>query len=267
VSDLTAALLGGGAIAVAAGLVGYFLVLRAQVFTGDALAHVAFTGAMAALALGVDLRAGLYVGTVAIALLMAALGVRALADDVVIGAVFSWVLGLGSLFLSLYTTSRSTANGNAGVSVLFGSVLGMNAAQAWTAVGVSCGVSVLMLVLARPLLFASLDPVVAAARGVPVRLLNVLFLVVVGVAAAVTVPVAGTLLIFSLMVGPAAAAARLTRTPATALLVSVALGLAATWLGIGLAYVTGWPVGFFITAIATVFYVVTRFTHPRRTAR
>ncbi|MEU8974797.1 metal ABC transporter permease [Streptomyces monashensis] len=107
------AFLAGTAIAAACGLVGYFLVLRAQVFTGDALSHVAFTGVMAALAFGVDLRLGLFAATIGMALLFGTLGRRARPDDGVIGNVFSWILGLGAFFITLYTTSRSTTNGRA----------------------------------------------------------------------------------------------------------------------------------------------------------
>src|SRR5256885_366350 len=127
---MTNAFIAGTAIAVATGLVGYFVVLRSQVFTGDALSHVAVTGALAALAFGVDARLGLFAATVVLGMAMAGLGRRGRADDVVIGSVFAWVLGLGVLFLSVYTTSRSTGNGAAGVNVLFGSVLGITAAHA-----------------------------------------------------------------------------------------------------------------------------------------
>src|SRR5438067_4986401 len=109
------AFLAGTAIAAASGLVGYFLVLRSQVFTGDALSHVAFTGALAALAFGIDIRAGLFASVVVVALLLGALGHRGRADDVIIGSVFVWILGLGVLFLSLFTTSRATSNSTAGV--------------------------------------------------------------------------------------------------------------------------------------------------------
>ena len=163
------AFLAGTLIALACGLVGYFLVLRAQVFTSDALGHVAFTAALGALAFGLDPRLGLFAGTILVALAMAGLGRRASADDVVIGSTFAWVLGLGVLFLTLYTTERSAANGVAGINYLFGSIFGLSAAQAVITALVAAAISISVLAIARPLLFASLDEAVAAASGVPIR--------------------------------------------------------------------------------------------------
>ena len=162
----------GTAIAVVSGLVGYLVVLRGQVFAGDALSHVAFTGALAALALGVDLRLGLYGGCVAFGLLLAVIGRRQGPDDTMIGSVFAWVLGLGALFLSLFTTSSTGVGGSGGttgVSVLFGSILGLTGGQALADSVISVAVLAAVVTVARPLLFASLDPAVAGSRGVPVR--------------------------------------------------------------------------------------------------
>jgi zinc/manganese transport system permease protein len=156
-SFLVNALLAGTAIAAAAGLVGYFMVLRAQVFTGDALSHVAFTGALAALALGIDERFGLFAATIGVGVSLGALGRRGRADDVVIGNVFAWVLGLGVFFLTLYTTNNSAGNGNAGVNVLFGSIFGLSRSEALTAVIVAALIAAGMVAIARPLLFASID--------------------------------------------------------------------------------------------------------------
>lgn len=251
------ALVAGTAIAVACGLTGYFLVLRAQVFTGDALSHVAFTGSMAALALGVDLRIGLFVATVAIALLMAALGRRGVADDVVIGNIFAWILGLGAFFLTLYTTNRSTGNGSAGITVLFGSIFGISAGQALTAAFVGIGLSLVMLVLARPLLFATLDAAVAAARGVPVRVLGAVFLAVVGACTAEATQAVGAMLLLGLLAAPAGTALRLTARPYRALGLSVLLALVDIWGGLGVSFVAPkLPPSFAILAVATLLYVV-----------
>ena len=121
------ALLAGTFVGLASGLVGYFVVLRAQVFAGDALSHVAFTGALGAAVLGLDLLAGVFVATICGGLVIGALGERARADDVAVGSLFAWTLGLGALFLSIFTTQRSASNGTAGVRVLFGSIFGLSA--------------------------------------------------------------------------------------------------------------------------------------------
>jgi zinc/manganese transport system permease protein len=264
------ALLAGTAIAAAAGLVGYFLVLRAQVFTGDALSHVAFTGALAALALGASLRIGLYAGTIAFALLLGVLGRRGRADDVVIGNVFSWILGLGAFFLTLYTTSRSAGNGNAGVGVLFGSIFGLSSGQALAAALVGAGICAAVLFVARPLLFASVDEAVAAARGVPVRVLGFGFLALVGACAAEATQAVGSLLILGLLAAPAGAAHRMTARPYRALALSAALAVAEMWAGLGMSYaVPRMPPSFGILAAATAVYAATFLRNPpgrRRTA-
>ena len=250
------ALLGGTFIALAAGVVGYFVVLRNQVFSGDALSHVAFTGALAALAAGVESLIGLYSATVLGAVGIGFLGGRARSRDVVVGTVFAWILGLGVLFLSLYTTSRSTSNGTAGVNVLFGSIYGMTLGRALIAATVGAAVTLALLAIARPLLFASLDADVAAARGVPVRVLSVAFLVLVGITVAEAVQAVGALLILGLMVTPAAAAHRLSARPYPALALSAGLSVAYLWAGIGLSYaLQRIPPSFLIVALAFTVYV------------
>jgi len=252
------ALLAGTFIALASGLVGYFLVLRAQVFTGDALSHVAFTGAMAALAAGWDLRLGLFVGCIGAGLLLAGIGRRGRADDVVIGSAFAWILGLGSFFLTLYTTSRSGSDvGNAGTSVLFGSIFGLSGGQTLVAVLVAAGITGAVLLIARPLLFATLDEAVAAARGVPVKLLGLGFLALVGACAGEATQAVGSLLLLGLLAAPAGAALRLTDRPYVGLALSAGLAVAEMWVGLALsAVVTSLPPSFSIMAAATAVYAV-----------
>lgn len=256
------AFVAGTLIAAAAGLVGYFVVLRSQVFTGDVLSHVAFTGALAALAFGVDLRIGLFAACVIFGLAMAALGQEGRADDVVIGSVLAWILGLGVFFLTLYTTGASAQgggnNGGAGVNVLFGSVYGLTSGQTTTAALVAMGVIVALLAMARPLLFASLDPTVAAARGLPVRLLGLGFLALVGVTAGEATQAVGALLILGLLAVPAAAAQRLTTHPYRALWISAAVAVLSMWAGLAISYeVATIPPSFAIILVATGAYVVT----------
>lgn len=230
------ALLAGSFIALACGLVGYFVVLRAQVFAGDALSHVAFTGAVAAAAAGLDTRIGLFAATIAVALLLGAIGPRAGADDVAIGILFVWVLGLGVLFLAIFTSGSSGGNGVLGARALFGSIFGLSGADARLAAVVGAVIAVAVLAIARPLLFASVDPVVAAGRGVRVTALGVVFLALVGATAAEATQAVGALLLLGLLAAPAGAAQRLTANPYLGLGISALLALAAMWLGLALSY-------------------------------
>jgi zinc/manganese transport system permease protein len=231
------AFVAGTAAAVAAGLVGAFLVLRNQVFACDALSHVAFTGGLAALAFGFAARTGVFAATVAAAIVLAVLGGRARLNDVVTGVVFTWLLGLGVLFLSIFTTSRATTNGTGAIRVLFGSIFGVSGATATQTMLIAAGVVVVMVGIGRPLLFASIDPAVAEARGVPVTNLNVVFLAAVGIMVAQLVQVVGALLLLGLITTPAATAQRLTARPWRAVGASVVIAEATVWVGLWLGYV------------------------------
>jgi zinc/manganese transport system permease protein len=256
------ALLAGTGIALAAGLVGYFVVLRNQVFTSDALGHVAFTGGLGALLVNLQLPVGVFGGTIAVALGMGSLGGRARGRDVAIGTVFAWVLGVGVLFLSLYTTGHSgTSGGTAGISILFGSILGLEPAQALVAALAGVGTSLVLLAVARPLMFISIDPAVAAARGVPAAAVTLVFLVLVGATVAESVQAVGALLIFGLMVTPAAIAQRVTARPYVGLLLSAALAVAFVWVGLGLAFYLPYPASFFVVALAFATYLATELAN------
>ncbi|HXR11533.1 MAG TPA: metal ABC transporter permease [Gaiellaceae bacterium] len=233
------ALLTGSAVGIVSGLVGWFVVLRAQVFAGDALSHVAFTGALAAAALGIDIRAGLFFATILGGVVVGALGDRARADDVVIGTLFAWTLGIGVLCLTIFTTdsSGSGSNGTAGVRVLFGSIFGLSTTDVHISVALAVVAVVGVAVLARPLLFASLDAAVAAAQGVPVRALGLVFLGLVGVVAAQATQAVGALLLLGLLAAPAGAAHRLTARPWLGLGLSALLALGSVWIGLTLSYV------------------------------
>lgn len=248
------ALLAGGVVAGACGLVGYFLVLRAQVFAGDALSHVAFTGALASLVAGLDLRVGLFAACVAFAGAIALLGTRERADDVLIGNLFAWVLGLGALLLTVYASSSGA--GRSGVTVLFGSVFGISSSEALVTGLIGVGVFALALLIARPLLFASVDEAAAAAAGVPVRALGLTFIVLVGVTAGEATQVVGSLLVLGLIAGPAATAHLLARDPWRGLVVSVTCAVVSMWLGVALAYAAPrLPVSFCVLTVSTVGYV------------
>ncbi len=245
------AFLAGGIVAVVAATTGFFLVLRGQTFAGHALAHVGFTGATGAALLGLPPFWGLVALTAAGGAGMGLLGEKLSGRDVAIGMVLSIALGLGLLFLHFFTAFATQAT-----ALLFGNILGVSAGTlASLAILGAISLSVLALI-ARPLLFASLNPEVAEARGVPVRALAVAFLVVVAIAVAESVQIVGVLLVFTLMVGPAASAQQLTRRVGRGIAVAVLLALAETWAGLVLAYHTDWPTSFWITALSGGAYLM-----------
>jgi zinc/manganese transport system permease protein len=252
------ALIAGSFIGLGCGLAGYFVVLRAQVFAGDALSHVAFTGALAAAVFGLDIRAGLFAATIFGGIALGLLGDRARADDVVIGSFFAWALGLGVLFLSIFTTKSSAGNGTAGVRVLFGSIFGLSTSDVRTSVALAVVASILLLAIARPLLFASLDESVATARGVPVRLLGLGFLALVGLVAGQASQAVGALLLLGLLAAPAGAAHRITSNPFRGLAISAVLSVGSVWIGLTLSYVfPTLPPSSMIIAAAVGIYVLT----------
>jgi zinc/manganese transport system permease protein len=243
-------------VAAASGVVGYFLVLRNQVFTGDALSHVAFAGALAAAVLGADPLIGVFASTVLIALGMGALGGRARARDVVIGTVFAWILGLGALFLSVYTSERSAGNGIIGVRALFGSILGIDLQAALAVAAVGAAVLLVLAAVGRPLLFASVDQEAAAARGVPVSALSLCFIALVALTVAESVQAVGALLVFGLLVAPAVTAQVVTSRPYLGMAISAGLALLAAWAGLFIAFYTSLPPSFTIVAITSGAYVL-----------
>lgn len=250
------AFVAGTAIALASGLVGYFVVLRSQVFTVDAFSHVAFTGALGALAFGAHLLVGLYGSCVVVAFGLAALGRRGRPDDTVVGNVFAWILGLGALFLTVYTTSSGGTDAVAGVNVLFGSIFGLSGTQALTDALVAGSVAVAVVVVGRPLLFASIDEAVAGARRLPVGLLGLVFLVLVAVTAGAATQAVGALLLLGLIAAPAGAAHRLTARPFVALWLSAALAVGSMWAGLSIAYAAPRVIpSFAILAVATACYL------------
>jgi zinc/manganese transport system permease protein len=261
------ALLAGSFVALACGTCGWFVVLRGQVFAGDALSHVAFPGALAAAAAGIDERVGLFVATVAVGVGIALLGRGALvargggaggstpADDTAIGIVFTFVLGLGLFFLTLFSISSAGGAGIQAAHTLFGSIFGLGAGEARFAALLGLAIAILVLVIARPLLFATLAPDVAAARGVPTRLLAVGFLALVGLTAAEATQAVGALLLLGLLAAPAAAAHRLTGRPFTGVLLAGLLAVVAMLAGLVLAYALPWlPPSTAVIVVAVAIY-------------
>jgi zinc/manganese transport system permease protein len=241
----------GFVAALVAGAVGYFLVLRALTFAGHALSHVGFAGATGALLVGLPPLWGLLAFTLGAAVLMGLLGERLRGRDVAVGVVLVLSLGLGVLFLNLYTAHATQAT-----TLLFGNVFGVSRASLLELAALAVISLAGLAVISRPLLFATLDPELAEAKGLSLRLVSVLFLLVVAVAVAEAVQIVGVLLVFALMVGPGAAAQRLTSNLKLGVALAMALAVAESWTGIALAYATDWPPTFWITTLSVAVYLL-----------
>lgn len=240
----------GTIVAAVAGAVGFFLVLRNLTFAGHALSHVGFAGATGAVLLAINPLWGLLAFTLSAGVAMGLLGERLRGRDVAVGVILSLSLGLGVLFLHLYTSHATQAT-----ALLFGNVLGVSPEVLRDLVILAIITLVALAVIARPLLFETLDSELAEAKGVSPQLMSMLFLLIVAVAVAEAVQVVGILLVFALMVGPPAAALRFTAHLGRAFALAILIAVAVTWLGITLAYFTDWPTSFWITVLSTLAYV------------
>ncbi|MCV7193827.1 metal ABC transporter permease [Mycolicibacterium brumae] len=253
------ALIGGTLVALAAGLIGYFIVIRSSAFAAHALAHIGFPGATGAVLVGLPVGVGLTVFCVGGALAIGALGKRAEEREVATGTVLAVAMGVGLLFSSMATKSSSTVT-----NVLFGNLLAVTGDQL---VGFAGGVAALAAVIAvvyRPLLFASVNPAVAEAKGVPVRALSVVFMVLLGVAVAMAVQAVGMLLLFALVVTPAATAIMLTARPPAAMAVSAVLSVCAVWAGLVISAMFNMPPSFPIVAIVGAIWLLVWLAAERR---
>ena len=250
------ALWAGTIVAVTAGCIGWFMVLRRQSFAGHTLAMVSFPGAAGAILLGISATVG-YFTTAVVASAVIAFVPRSESshafshESAVIGTVQAFALACGALFVSLY---GGFLNGLTGL--LFGTFLGISDSQVTTLLLVSAASVGVLAVIARPLFFATVDPDVARSRLVPVALVSGLFLLVLGAAAAEVSQITGALLVFALLVMPAAAAQQLTARPALSFVLTIVFGLVIVWLGLAVAYFSVYPVGFFVTTFGFGVYVV-----------
>ena len=242
-----------GVAAVVSGLVGYFLVLRGQTFAGHALSHVGFAGATGAVLIGVAPIWGLVAFAVAAGMAMGVLGERLSGRDVAIGVVLALALGLGLLFLHYYTAFAAQAT-----ALLFGNVLAVDRDMIVTLLGLAAVTLAGLALIVRPLIFASLQPELAEAKGVGLRFISIAFLVVVALAVSQSAQIVGILLVFSLMVGPPATAQQLVTGLWTGLVLSAGLAVAEAWFGIAIAYYTDWPVSFCIAVLSALGYFLSR---------
>ncbi len=250
------AYLAGTAIALACGVVGWFVLLRAQLFAGDALSHVAFVGAVAAAAAGVDIRIGLFALTIGLAAVMAGLGRRGGADDAVIGMVFAWILGIGVLLLAVLSTSSGGGNAAIASTTLFGGIYELSASTAELAAAIALLVALGVAAMFRPLLLSTLDPELALVRGIPVGALGAGFLILVAVVTAESTQAVGALLLLGLLAAPAGAAHKLTTSPYRGVALSAVLAVLAMWGGLALSYaVPSLPASSAIIGLAAAGYV------------
>jgi zinc/manganese transport system permease protein len=245
----------GAIVAVLAGLVGWFMVLRRQSFAGHSLALVGFPGAAGAVLVGISATYGLFafalVAALVIGLVPSAGGRGYSEESAVTGTVQAFALACGFLFVTLYGGFLNGAN-----SLLFGSFLGITTDQVELLLVVAVVAIACLAIIARPLLFASVDPEVATARGVPVRGLSIIFLLLLGAAAAEVSQITGTLLVFALLVVPAATAQTWTTRPVLSVALTVATGVSVTWASLLVAYYSPYPIGFILTSIAFAAYLI-----------
>lgn len=244
----------GTVVAIVAGIIGYFVVLRRSSFAAHALAEIGFAGAAGVILLGINPVFGLLLFSTVSGTGIAVLGKRASHRDIEIGTVLAFALGLGVLFISLYTGYATEA-----YSILFGEILGISSGTVIITFILSLIILAATAVVFRPLLFASLDEEVAEAKGLPVVLLGIIFMILLAAAVSIAIQVVGVLLIFALMVTPAATAIRLTKKPSYAILISVLIALFATWFGLLIAFYEPYPVSFFVTALVFGLYLFVRF--------
>ena len=243
----------GTIIAIVAGIVGYFIVLRRSSFAAHALSHIGFAGAAGAVLLGINPLAGLLVFTSGGGLAMAALGKKAAGRDVEIGTVLAFMLGLGVLFISLYAGYATEA-----YSLLFGEILGISRTNVIVTYVAAIVILAAVVLFYRPLLFSSLDEDVAEAKGVSIAGIGIAFMLLIAVATSIAIQVVGVLLVFALMVTPAAVAQRIARRPLQGILISVFTALIATWFGLCVSFYLPYPVSFFITTATFAAYLAVR---------
>src|SRR6266852_2670732 len=243
----------GTVVAIIAGIVGYFVVLRRSSFAAHSLSHIGFAGAAGAALFGISPVYGLLLFTTVGGSSMAVLSPKATYRDISIGTVLAFMLGLGVLFISLYSGYATAA-----YSILFGEILGISSSDVLLTLVAALIILATVAVIYRPLLFASLDEDVAEAKGMPMLFLGTAFMLLVAIAVSFSVQVTGVLLIFSLMVTPAATAQRMARQPQRAIMISVAVALFATWSGLFIAFYEPYPVSFFITGIVFTLYLMVR---------
>ena len=244
----------GTIVAIMAGIIGYFIVIRKSSFAAHALSHIGFTGAAGAVLISISPLIGLLSFTIIAGIIIAILGKKASTRDTQIGIVLAFMLGLGALFISLYAGYASEV-----YSLLFGEILGISNSDVLITLIAGIVIAIAMVIFYRPLLFYSLDEDVAEAKGVPIGMIGIIFMILVAIATSMAVQVVGVLLIFALMIIPSAIAQKITNTPIKGILVSIIISLLSVWLGLFISFYIPYPVSFFITTETFLLYIIVLF--------
>lgn len=245
------AFIAGTLAAILAGIVGYFVVIRKLSFAAHALGHIGFAGASGALLIGLTPMMGQFILTVSAALGIGALGRRLSKSDMAIGIILSFCLGLGTLFLYFY-------HGFAGQAtvILFGNLLGVSTQDLYRMGWLMLGSLIALKLMAKKLIFASVEPELAEAKGISLISLSIIFVIIMAIAVTLASQVVGVILVFTLLIGPAAIAVEWTHRLCTGLIISVLLSVVTVWAGISLSYATDWPISFWISALTFLLYLM-----------
>jgi len=250
------ALIAGSCFAIVAAFIGYFLIIRGLSFAGHALPNIAFAGAAGAVMLGIAPVYGLFTFTIGAGIGIALLGRKTGERDITIGVIMTFALGLGLMFLSLYSGYAERV-----YSILFGAILGVSQSDVLTSIVWSLLVFVMLLLVFRPLLFSSFDPEVAEARGVPMQALSIGFMILLAITVSISIQIVGALLLFTLLIGPAATASRIFQRPVWAILLACGLGVVYIWFSVIMAFEFqdgSWPVSFYLATISFAVYLPVR---------
>ena len=246
------AFLAGTVIAIICGIVSYFVIIRRTAFAAHALGHISLTGAAGAVILGFSPMTGLLITNVISAIIMGFIGDKIKKNDLAIGIVLTFFLGLGAYFLYLYQTGYSGGV----MAILFGDILSVSISQIYLLLVLASIIVAALLIITRPLLFSSIDPTLAAAKRLPIRFLSILFFILLAITVSMACQIVGALLIFALLIGPGAVASYLCDGFYRSIITSIAVSVVTVWLSLTVSFYLNLPTSFCITMFICVFYIL-----------
>jgi zinc/manganese transport system permease protein len=246
------AFLAGTIIAVSCGIVSYFVIIRRTAFAAHALGHISLTGAAGAVIIGLSPMTGLLTSNIISAIIMGLIGDKIKKNDLAIGIVLTFFLGLGAYFLYLYQSGYSGGV----MAIMFGDILSVSRAQISLLFLLASIVIITLLVITKPLLFSSMDPTLASAKRLPTRFLSILFFILLAITVSMACQIVGALLIFALLIGPGAVASYLCDGFYSSIITSVAVSVITVWLSLIISFYMNLPTSFCITMIICIFYLL-----------